>query len=203
MVAPLNDMPAPRSRVQQADPRAEIVVVAFHGGAEGSDKTHVPQGTESFLGENRGDLRRFTHAVIDAGADLVVGSGPHVMRGMEMYKDRLIAYSMGNFAGYSVFSLGGVLSTRGVLQVTLNPDGTWVKGKMLSTKLVDPGYADTDACGRCDQCRCATCRGPTSASPLARIGDDGTILPPGASLLGTERAATQVARPPAEKTLGL
>ena len=103
---------------------AQIVVVMFHGGAEGSDKTHVPQGTETFLGENRGDLRRFTHAVIDAGADLVVGSGPHVMRGMELYKGRLVAYSMGNFAGYAVFSLGGVLSTSGVLQVTLNPDGS-------------------------------------------------------------------------------
>ena len=135
----LTDIARAKRRVQQAARGAQIVIVTFHGGAEGSDKTHVPQGTESFLGENRGDLRRFTHAVIDAGADLVVGSGPHVMRGMEMYKGRLIAYSMGNFAGYSVFSLGGVLSTSGVLQVTLNPDGSFRNGRLRPTQLIGEG----------------------------------------------------------------
>ena len=50
-------------------------------GAEGSDKTHVKPGTEMFLGENRGDPIKFSHAVIDAGADLIVGHGPHVLRG--------------------------------------------------------------------------------------------------------------------------
>ena len=53
---------------------------------------------------------RFAHAVVDAGADLVVGHGPHVLRGMEWYSGRLIAYSLGNFAGYKVFALGGPLS---------------------------------------------------------------------------------------------
>ena len=68
-----------------------------------------------------------------------MGSGPHVMRGMEVYKQRLIAYSMGNFAGYAVFSLGGVLSTSGVLQVTLNPDGTFRSGRLHPTRLVGEG----------------------------------------------------------------
>jgi Bacterial capsule synthesis protein PGA_cap len=135
----LTDIDRAKRRVQQAARKAPIVIVTFHGGAEGSDKTRVPRGTETFLGENRGDLRRFTHAVIDAGADLVVGSGPHVMRGMELYRGRLIAYSMGNFAGYAVFSLGGVLSTSGVLQVTLNPDGTFRSGRLRPTQLVGEG----------------------------------------------------------------
>jgi hypothetical protein len=135
----LTDIARAKRRVQQAARTAPIVIVTFHGGAEGSDKTRVPRGTETFLGENRGDLRRFTHAVIDAGADLVVGSGPHVMRGMELYRGRLIAYSMGNFAGYAVFSLGGVLSTSGVLQVTLNPDGTFRSGRLRPTRLVGEG----------------------------------------------------------------
>ena len=84
--------------VRKAARQADIVVVAMHAGAEGSGAMHVPHGTETFLGENRGDSRRFSHAVIDAGADLVVGSGPHVIRGMERYHGRLIAYSLGNFA---------------------------------------------------------------------------------------------------------
>jgi poly-gamma-glutamate capsule biosynthesis protein CapA/YwtB (metallophosphatase superfamily) len=135
----LTDIPRAQRRVREAARTAQIVIVTFHGGAEGSDKTRVPRGPETFLGENRGDLRRFTHAVVDAGADLVVGHGPHVMRGMELYKDRLIAYSLGNFAGYAVFSLGGVLSTSGVLQVTLNPDGTFRSGRLRPTQLVGEG----------------------------------------------------------------
>jgi hypothetical protein len=135
----LTDIPRAQRRVREAARTAQIVIVTFHGGAEGSDKTRVPRGPETFLGENRGDLRRFTHAVVDAGADLVVGHGPHVMRGMEVYKDRLIAYSLGNFAGYAVFSLGGVLSTSGVLQVTLDPDGTFRSGRLRPTQLVGEG----------------------------------------------------------------
>ena len=75
------------------------MVVQVHMGAEGSAGHAVRPGNEIFFGENRGDPIEFAHAVIDAGADLVVGHGPHVMRAMEFYKGRLIAYSLGNFAG--------------------------------------------------------------------------------------------------------
>jgi hypothetical protein len=135
----LLDIARAKRRVRQAAAGAEIVIVTFHGGAEGSDKTHVPSGSETFLGEPRGDLRAFTHAVVDAGADLVVGHGPHVLRGMEVYRERLIAYSMGNFGGYEVFSLGGVLSASGVLQVTLSPDGRLRSGRFRPTRLVGAG----------------------------------------------------------------
>jgi 2',3'-cyclic-nucleotide 2'-phosphodiesterase (5'-nucleotidase family) len=178
--APLNNMAAVKKLVQKADARADIVVVAFHGGAEGSDKQHVPNGRESQYGENRGNLRAFARAAIDAGADLVVGSGPHVVRGMQFYKGRLIAYSAGNFVGWEVFSLSGPLSVSYILEVTLKPDGSWVSGKMLATKLVDPGYADTDASGAA----ITAVRDLSNADfgkSAPRIGDDGTILPPGAS----------------------
>ena len=69
------------------------------------------RGTEKYLGENRGNVVAFSHAVVDAGADVVIGHGPHVLRGMEWYRGRLIAYSLGNFAGYKVFALGGPLSS--------------------------------------------------------------------------------------------
>ena len=68
-------------------------------GAEGADKTHVKPGTEIFLGENRGDPIKFSHAVIDAGADLISGTARTCCAAMEFYKGRLIAYSLGNFAG--------------------------------------------------------------------------------------------------------
>lgn len=135
----LLDIPRAKRRVQEVARTAQIVIVTFHGGAEGSDRTRVPRGPETYLGEPRGDLRRFSRAVVDAGADLVVGHGPHVLRGMEMHNGRLIAYSLGNFAGYEVFSLGGLLSTSMVLQVTLEPDGRLRTGRIRPTSLVGAG----------------------------------------------------------------
>ncbi|MGW3205756.1 CapA family protein [Streptomyces sp. NPDC001135] len=135
----LTDIPAAQRLTARAATMADIVIVTMHAGAEGSDRTHVEPGTEYFLGENRGDSYRFSRAVIDAGADLVVGSGPHVIRGMEFYKGRLIAYSLGNFTGYKVLGLGGTLSTSGVLQVTLRADGTYVSGRLRPTQIVEPG----------------------------------------------------------------
>jgi Bacterial capsule synthesis protein PGA_cap len=130
--------------VRKASRLADVVIVTMHAGAEGSDRQHVARGIEVFLGENRGDVVRFSHAVVDAGADLVVGHGPHVLRGMEWYKRRLIAYSLGNFAGYKVFSLGGALSTSGILRVTLRGDGTFETGTLVPTRLAGEGVPALD-----------------------------------------------------------
>ena len=140
----LTDIQGARKVVRKAAGKADLVVVTFHGGAEGSDQQHVPLGTEYYLGEDRGDLRAFSHAVVDAGADLVIGHGPHVLRGMEWYKKRLIAYSLGNFAGYGVFSLAGPTAISGILRVTLKADGTWVEGELVPTALVGEGYPVRD-----------------------------------------------------------
>jgi poly-gamma-glutamate capsule biosynthesis protein CapA/YwtB (metallophosphatase superfamily) len=142
--ASLTDMAGARKLVRAADRVADVVVVTMHAGAEGQDRQHVARGTELFLGENRGDSRRFAHAVVDAGADLVVGSGPHVLRGMEWYKGRLIAYSLGNFAGYDVFALGGALSTSGILRVTLDGDGRFETGRLVPTRMVGAGLPALD-----------------------------------------------------------
>jgi hypothetical protein len=142
--ASLTDIAGAKQLVREADRRADVVVVTMHAGAEGSDRQHVRPGTETFLGENRGDPMRFSHAVIDAGADLVVGSGPHVLRGMEWYKGRLIAYSLGNFAGYRVFSLGGPLSTSGILRVTLDGRGGYETGQLVATRMVGAGLPALD-----------------------------------------------------------
>ncbi len=142
--ASLTDIAGAKRLVHAADQAADVVVVTMHAGAEGSDRGHVRAGTERFLGENRGDPVRFAHAVVDAGADLVVGSGPHVLRGMEWYKGRLIAYSLGNFAGYKVFALGGPLSTSAILRVTLDGAGRFETGRIVATRLVGAGLPALD-----------------------------------------------------------
>jgi Bacterial capsule synthesis protein PGA_cap len=140
----LTDLGAARALVRQADQRADVVIATMHAGAEGRANVRVPRKTEYFLGENRGNPRAFAHAVVDAGADLVVGHGPHVLRGMEWYRGRLIAYSLGNFAGYKVFSLGGPLSVSGVLRVTLRGDGRFETGVLVPTRLDGDGVPVLD-----------------------------------------------------------
>lgn len=140
----LTDLPAARKLVRKAAAMADVVIVTMHAGAEGADHMHTRAGTETYLGENRGNTVAFTHAVVDAGADLVVGHGPHVLRGMEWYKGRLIAHSLGNFAGYGVFALGGPLSTSGILRVTLRGDGTYETGLLVATRLVGRGTPALD-----------------------------------------------------------
>jgi hypothetical protein len=93
-----------------------------------------------FLGENRCDPIKFSHTAIDAGADLVVGHGPHVVRGMEFYKGRLIAYSLGNFVGYGgTLSIDGVVGVTAVIRVNLNRDGSWADGTLIRTRILAPG----------------------------------------------------------------
>lgn len=131
---PLLDIARAKAVVARAAARADLVVVQVHMGAEGDGETHVRPGTEMFLGEDRGDPIRFSHAVVDAGADLVVGHGPHVLRGMEFYRGRLIAYSLGNFCGGGgTLNSAGNLGISGVLKVSLRPDGGWVDGSLVST----------------------------------------------------------------------
>jgi poly-gamma-glutamate capsule biosynthesis protein CapA/YwtB (metallophosphatase superfamily) len=133
----LTDIPAAEQLVRKAATRADLVVAVLHAGAEGTDRQHVPHGTEYYLGENRGDERRFTHALVSAGADLVLASGPHVLRGLQLFGGSLIAYSLGNFAMCSqALSMEGVLGQSAILTVTLGSDGTLVSGRFLPVQLV-------------------------------------------------------------------
>lgn len=144
----VTDIAAVRRLVAQAAEQADVVVATAHMGAEGPDRQSVGRKTEMFLGEDRGNPVRFAHAAVDAGADLVVGHGPHVLRGMEWYKGRLIAYSLGNFAGYRVFSLGGPLSVSAILRVTLRGDGAFETGVLVPTRLAGAGLPALDPAER-------------------------------------------------------
>jgi hypothetical protein len=126
---------------------ADVVIVSFHGGAEGADRQHVPEGAEEFYGENRGDLRAFARAVVDAGADLVIGHGPHVVRGMEVYKGRLVAYSLGNFATYGGMNLSGPNGLTLVLEARVATDGAFLGGRLHPAKQERPGGPKLDPAG--------------------------------------------------------
>jgi hypothetical protein len=137
-------IPAAQALVRKADAWADLVVVTMHAGGEGSDHLHVKPGTEWFLGENRGNSIAFAHAVVQAGADLVVGGGPHVLRGMEWYRGRLIAYSLGNFVGYHTLNTEGAAGVTGILQVTLARNAAWVAAELVPLTIAGDGIPRPD-----------------------------------------------------------
>ena len=122
----------------------DIVIVSFHGGAEGRDVTRLPFAEEEYYGEPRGDVVRFARMVVDAGADLVIGHGPHVVRAMERYKERLIAYSLGNFATYYGISVAGIKGIAPILIATLDDAGRFVEGEIISTHQLRPAGPSPD-----------------------------------------------------------
>lgn len=127
----------------------QIVIVSFHGGAEGAAALHLPSppANEYFYGENRGNVTKFAHVAVDSGADLVLGSGPHVVRAMELYKKRLIAYSLGNFATYKHFNLWGFNGIGLILDLDLAQNGEFRGGRILPTKQIGHGVPVLDEKG--------------------------------------------------------
>ena len=175
----LNDLDQARSVVKKAAGEADLVVVQVHMGAEGSDKTRVRPGNELFFGENRGDPMKFSRAVIDAGADVVIGHGPHVLRGMEFYNGKLIAYSLGNFAGGGrTLSRNGVLKYGAILHVSLTKDGSFAGGRVLSTYLDSAGVPTRDDGDERGRKMVASLSEQDFGNTAARIGRDGSITPP-------------------------
>lgn len=129
----LRDIAGAKAIVEKLAREVDVVIVSFHGGAEGADHQHVPRATETFHGENRGNVYKFSHAVIDAGADIVFGHGPHVTRAVELYKDRFISYSLGNFCTYGRFSLNGPAGIAPLISLQINRQGEFLEGKITPT----------------------------------------------------------------------
>ena len=133
------DIPAAADLVRRAHRHADVVVVYMHAGAEGTDAQHVTGREEHYLGEDRGNPLRFAHRMVRAGADLVLGSGPHVLRGMEFYRGHLIAYSLGDFANFHNFDRSGQLGDSAILRVRLGPHGAFRSARLVPVLLVDAG----------------------------------------------------------------
>jgi len=150
-VHPLLDIDRAREIVAELKKGHDLVIVSFHGGAEGTGTTRVADAEEEFLGEKRGNVVRFARTAVDAGADLVLGHGPHVPRALEIHKGKLIAYSLGNFATYSMFNLKGESGISYALQVELSPEtGDVVRFRTPSVELLDLGIPYPDPSGKAE-----------------------------------------------------
>lgn len=130
----INDEKELQNIVKKLDSFCDIVIVSFHGGAEGQSHTHVPRKHEMFLGQDRGDVYAFARQAIDAGADVVLGHGPHITRAVDMYKGRFIAYSMGNFCTYDKFNIKGISGMAPIFELRISSKGEFLEGKVVSTR---------------------------------------------------------------------
>jgi hypothetical protein len=128
----VRNLPRAKQIVADLAAKSDIVIVSFHGGAEGAKNQRVTKKTETYYGENRGNVHAFAHAVVDAGADVVFGHGPHVTRAAELYKDRFIIYSLGNFCTYGRFNLRDVAGIAPLVKLEVTPEGKFVSGEAIS-----------------------------------------------------------------------
>lgn len=161
--------------VKELKEKTDFVIVSFHGGAEGLQHMNVPKKTELYLGEDRGNVHAFAHRVIDAGADIVFGHGPHITRAIEVYKDRFIAYSLGNFCTYGRFNIRGENGIAPIIKVYINDKGEFQKAQITPIKQIGRGEPVPDeAMGALKTIQRLT-RQDFPETPIV-IQDDGWVL---------------------------
>jgi poly-gamma-glutamate capsule biosynthesis protein CapA/YwtB (metallophosphatase superfamily) len=156
--------------------QCDIVMVSFHGGGEGVAYEHVPDSTELYINEKRGDVKAFAHNAIDAGADLIFGNGPHVCRAVELYKNRLIAYSLGNFCTYKSVSVIGICGLAPLLKVYVNKKGTFLSGRIIANIQTHYNGLERDTLNRA-VIKIKELTAADFPQPGLIISDDGLITP--------------------------
>ncbi len=129
----INDLSYAQALIKKVKSKSDIVIVSFHGGAEGNQHQHVTKQNEVFYGENRGNVYEFAHMAIDSGADVIFGQGPHVTRAIELYKNKFISYSAGNFATYGKFNLDGPSGIAPIFKIKINGNGNFISGNIIPT----------------------------------------------------------------------
>jgi hypothetical protein len=129
----LNNLKEAVAIVKEMDSLCQVIIISFHGGAEGGQYQSVPRAHEMFHGEDRGDVYDFAHSLIDAGADIIFGHGPHVTRAVEVYKNRFIAYSLGNFCTYGGINVAGINGWAPIIKVYTNTTGRFLKAEITPT----------------------------------------------------------------------
>lgn len=140
----LNDYDKIKANIAALKKTCNLVMVSFHGGAEGRDKAHVPRKHEIFYGEDRGNVYEMAHMAIDAGADMVIGHGPHVTRAFDFYKGKFIAYSLGNFCTWDRISLGGISGIAPILNLSITGTGKLAKASIVPIRQIGKGIPIVD-----------------------------------------------------------
>ena len=130
----LNDYNYAKKLISELKSKVDIVIVMFHGGAEGAGAEHITRKNEIFHGEDRGNVYEFAHFAIDNGADIVFGQGPHVTRAIELYKNKFISYSGGNFATFGKINVSGSMGIAPIFKIKIDNNGNFVSGEIIPVR---------------------------------------------------------------------
>lgn len=190
----VNDVASMRRHVRRAAARWPHVVVTMHAGAEGVSAQRTPNAVEVAFGERRGNSVAFARAAIEAGADVVFGHGPHVMRAAEWYGGGLAFYSLGNLVTYGPFSFGEPLNRGALACVVLDADGV-ASAELRSTRQTAPGRVAPDPTGRAARLVETLSRLDFPAS-APRVADSGTLGRPTAGEFGGTSGGSAPRRKP-------
>ena len=130
----LNDYNYAKKLISELKSKVDIVIVMFHGGAEGANAEHITKRHEIFHGEDRGNVYEFAHFAIDNGADIIFGQGPHVTRAIELYKNKFISYSGGNFATFGKINISGSMGIAPIFKIKINNKGDFISGEIIPVR---------------------------------------------------------------------
>jgi hypothetical protein len=145
----VDDIAAVQRLVAAAHARYGRVIVTAHMGAEGAMAQRTGDSTEHYVGEDRGNVVAFAHAVMDSGASLVIGHGPHVLRAAEWRDSALVFYSLGNLINYGPFNLAEPRNRGVVVCATLDSAGRAPYHVVAEPTLqVTQGIVRADSAGR-------------------------------------------------------
>lgn len=173
-VTDVRDLDAVRRHVARAAAANRRVVVTMHLGAEGVTAQRTRDSTERFMNGTRGNPVAFGRAATEAGAQLVIGHGPHVMRALEWRKDALVLYSLGNLVTYGPFSHREPMRRGAIACMAVDGRGAIHDPVLRATMQLAPGHVRADRAQR-------ALRLADSLSTLdfpetgARIARDGTV----------------------------
>lgn len=134
---------------KRASGKIALWIVNLHMGTEKLPASLRPSETEEiYLEEKRGSPKALARLLIDRGADIILGHGPHVPRGLDLYKNRLIAYSLGNFS--TDFGIG-TKAEKGLtplLRAVLNEKGEFAEGEIIPLEQQSRHYPILDPKGQ-------------------------------------------------------
>ena len=130
----LNEYNYAKKLISEVKSKVDIVIVMFHGGAEGANAEHITKRHEIFHGEDRGNVYEFAHFAIDNGADIIFGQGPHVTRAVELYKNKFISYSGGNFATFGKINVSGSMGIAPIFKIKISNKGDFISGEIIPVR---------------------------------------------------------------------
>jgi len=144
----IKELDAMAELIASAKRVADVVIVAMHAGAEGETHIELPEGPETFLGEARGDSRAFAQVAIAAGADAIIGYGPHVLRAAECIAGRPVFYSIGNFLGIGGLSTQGLTGVAAIAQLAFDADKKLIGSRLVPLRFDSNKFPQLDPAGR-------------------------------------------------------